>query len=388
VVGCTPKPTQSSVAPDHHDPCRLVADSASQLDTLTVALLDSVRRDHFLAPANESELLLYRMTFDTPLRLDCRGTALPGLAKSWHKDSAGRVWTLTLKDGVRVYHDSPLTAHDVVAQWSERKAIESSMSLQSAVALDDKRISVTLSRPQDSVPKILADPVFSLPIAAAQRPPGVRFEMLAGVDSRDALDRGADLAVTRDPTLVDYLAGRPEFSAFALPWSRTYVLLQPASAQALSLVGAETDRRSLARDAVSADARAAEPPFWWNEAESCPTGVASGEIPASSRVVYLRGDEVARGLAERIVALAGSAAGLRAAAVEPEEFVPLLRTGSERAYVVALPRRTLAPCRESAALPEGARIQPLIDTRAYAIVRKGAPPLAVEWDGTVRVVPR
>jgi hypothetical protein len=38
-----------------------------------------------------------------------------------------------------------------------------------------------------------------------------------------------------------------------------------------------------------------------------------------------------------------------------------------------------------AAFPVGARIQPLIDTRAYAIVRKGSPPLTVEWDGTVRV---
>jgi hypothetical protein len=353
-----------------------------------VALLDSVHRDHYLAPANESELLLYRMTFDTPFRLDCQGTALPGLAKSWHKDSTGRVWTLTLKDDAQSYYDSPITAHHVVALWNERKAVESSMSLQSAVALDDRRIAVTLIRPQESAPRILADPVFSLAIGAAQRPPEMKFEILAGMDPRDALDRGSDLVVTRDPALVDYVAGRPEFVAFPLPWSRTYVLLQPAAAEALDLVGAEADRRSLARDAVSADARAAEPPFWWNEAKACPAPVYTGSTGASSRVVYRRGDEVARGLAERMVALAGSGTGLRAAALEPADFTTLLRSGSERAYVVALPRQTLAPCRESAALPEGARIQPLIDTRAHAIVRKGAPPLTVEWDGTVRVVPR
>jgi len=351
-----------------------------------VALLDPVDRDHVLAPANDSELLLYRMILDTPLRLDCQGQARPGLAQSWDKDSTGRVWTLTLKDEARRYYSSPFTAHDVVAAWNERKAVEGSMALQSAVALDDHRISVTLSRPQDSVPRILADPSFALAIDPAQGPPGVKFELQPGMDPRDALDRGADLVVTRDPALVDYVARRPEFTAFALPWSRTYVLLQPAAAEPLNMVREDADRRSLARDAVSADARAAEPPFWWNEVATCPAGVASGPTPTTSRVAYIRGDEVARGLAERMVALAGS--GLRAAALEPAAFATLLRTGSDRAYVVALPRHSLVACRELTAWPDGARIQPLIDTRAYAIVRRGAPPLTVDWDGTVRVAPR
>ena len=328
------------------------------------------------------------MTFDAPLRLDCRGQVLPGLAKAWDKDSTGLIWTLTLKDDARHFYNSPMTAHDVVAAWNERKAVEGSMALQSAVALDDRRISVVLIAPQDSVPRILADPSFSLAIDPAQRPPGVKFKPEAGVDPRDALDRGAGLVLTRDPALVEYVAGRPEFAAFALPWSRTYVLLQPASAEPLDIVRGDGDRRSLARDAVNADARAAEPPFWWNEVAACPTRATSGPTSVSSRVVYIRGDEVARGLAGRIVALAGSGTPLRAAALEPADFAAQLRSGSDRAYVVALPRQTLAPCRETGAWPTGARIQPLIDTRAHAIVRRGAPPLAVEWDGTVRVVPR
>jgi hypothetical protein len=353
-----------------------------------VALLEPVDRDHALSPANDSELLLNRMTSDTPLRLDCQGQAMPGFAKSWDKDSTGRIWTLTLNDGARRYDGSPLTAHDVAAAWKERLPVEGSMALQSAVALDDRRISVTLSRSQDSVPMMLADPVFSLAIDPAHRSSGVKFELQAGMDPRDALDRGADLVVTRDPALVDYVAGRPEFAAFPLPWTRTYVLLQPAAAPPLDMLKGEAERRSLARDAVSADARAAEPPFWWEKKATCPTGLASEPIPTSSRVAYIRGDEVARSLAERIVALAGSSTGLRAAALEPGDFARLLRTGSDRAYVVALPRQTLAPCRESAAWPVAARIQPLIDTRAHAIVRRGAPPLTVDWDGTVRVAPR
>ncbi len=262
---------------------------------------------------------------------------------------------------------------------------------------------VTLSQPSDSALYLFADPALAvarapsglpantdLLVVQSDRPPPalIHFRIEPNSDPRDALDRGADLVVSRDPALVDYVAGRPEFAAFALPWSRTYVLLQPATAAPLDLVGSMADRRSLARDAVNADARAAEPPFWWNEPNTCPASGHSGSTPASSRVVYLRGDDVARGLAERIVALTGAGTGLRAAAVEPADLTTLLRNGSERAYVMALPRQSLAPCRESAALPGGARIQPLIDTRAHAIVRKGAPPLTVDWDGTVRVTPQ
>ena len=192
--------------------------------------------------------------------------------------------------------------------------------------------------------------------------------------------------VTRDPALVDYVARRPEFVALPLPWSRTYVLLQPPSGKPLDMVTGEADRRSLARDAVSGNARAAEPPFWWNEVAACPAGRAPGSTTKSSRVVYIHGDEVAQGLAERIVALAGAGTRLRVAALNPAELASALQSGSERAYVIAVPRRTLARCREIAGWPLSASIVPLIDTRAHAIVRKGAPPLAVDWDGTVRVL--
>ncbi|MEP7226477.1 MAG: ABC transporter substrate-binding protein [Gemmatimonadales bacterium] len=366
----------------------MVADSPTQIDTFTVALLEPVNSGDATSPANDSERLLYRATSDTPLRLDCQGHALPGFAKSWEKDSTSRTWTLTLNDRVRSADGSPMTARDVAAWWNERLPVEGAMALQPAAALDDRRISVSLSGPQDSVPTMLADPAFSLAIDPTQRPSGVKFELEAGTDPRDALDRGADLVVTRDPALVDYMAGRTEFTTFPLPWSRTYVLVQPAAAQPIEAVRGEAERRSLARDAVSADARAAEPPFWWGEVAACPARLASGPTPGSSRVAYVRGDEVARGLAERIVALAGSGTRLSAAALEPADFAMLLQTGSDQAFVVALPRHTLTPCRESAAWPAGVRIQPLIDTRAHAIVRKGAPPLTVEWDGTVRVVPR
>jgi hypothetical protein len=102
-------------------------------------------------------------------------------------------------------------------------------------------------------------------------------------------------------------------------------------------------------------------------------------------VVYPQGDPVARALAERMVALAGTSPRLRTMGLEPAALEASLQSGTEQAYIWAVPRQTLDPCRELSGLVRGMRVQPLIDTRARAIVRRGAPPLEIDWDGTVRV---
>jgi hypothetical protein len=65
-----------------------------------------------------------------------------------------------------------------------------------------------------------------------------------------------------------------------------------------------------------------------------------------------------------------------------------LGAGSERAFVLSLPTTPLAPCLELAGLAPDLQIQPLVETRATAILRRGSPPLTVDWDGTVRVEQR
>ena len=108
-------------------------------------------------------------------------------------------------------------------------------------------------------------------------------------------------------------------------------------------------------------------------------------VPTVSRVVYARDDEVARQLAERIIALAPRSA-LTAVGLDPPQFARARHNGEDRAYIVAVPLRPLSPCREAADLTSQGSVVPLIDTRARAIVRRGSPPLTVDWDGTVRVV--
>lgn len=268
------------------------------------------------------------------------------------------------------------------------------------MVLNDRQLRVFLSPTRYPVLDFLADPalamveghstkagsVGSIAIPAHGNLPVINLQFSFTGDPRDALDRGVDLVITRDLALIDYAAGRPEFATFALPWSRTYLLLQPLGAAPIEgTIASDSVRRSLARDAVRAEARAAEPPFWWDDLASC-SRAASGTAPqVSSRIVYRQGDEVARGLAERIVALTHSAPQLRAAALRDSELVTAIRDGSERGYIVPVPRQTLAPCRDSAAWSMSMGIQPLIDTRARAIVRRGSGAFTVDWDGTVRV---
>jgi hypothetical protein len=372
------------------------------LDTFTVVLSDSVDFSHDPVPSNESEQLLFPQHFETLVRLDCRGQLRPGLAKAWTADETGRVWTFVLPDAVFI-DGSPASAPRVVSSWRARDAAVRELGIESVAVLHSNRLVVRLNQLADSAPRLFANPGLAVSrapsrlapdtdilVVQSDRPPPavIHFRVEPNSDPRDALDRGADLVVTRDPALVDYVSNRAEFATFPLPWSRTYVLLEAGGRQG-ELAGdlnATSVRSSLAKDAVRAGARAAEPPYWWSDETACRASSAPHSGSASSRSVYRKEDEESRGLAERIVALASSGAGLRAVGLEGAELATAIRDGTERAYVVGLPRRSLAPCRDASIWPAGARLLPLIDTRAYAIVRKGSPPLSVEWDGTIRVV--
>jgi hypothetical protein len=348
-------------------------------------------------PTNDSERLLYRQMFETLVRVDCNGAVQPGLAATWVSDESGKVWTFTLRQGARFPSGLPMSSTQLVHGWLARQSDLKALGIDSAESLDDRRFRVTLRAAHHSIPPLFADPTLIIidglasvgPVArvysSPQGKPVVDLQLKPNSDLRDALDNGTDLVVTRDPAVADYIAARPGFATFPLPWSRTYVLLQPRGAEALDVsTGTDSLRRSLARDVVRADARPTESPFWSEDLASCANLQPSDRPqPDATRVVYRAGDDVARQLAERIVALAGDKR-LRATPLGQTQLAAALKQGTERAYVIALPHQTLAPCRDAASLGDGPRILPLIDTRARAIVRRGSPPLVVEWDGTIR----
>jgi hypothetical protein len=219
--------------------------------------------------------------------------------------------------------------------------------------------------------------------------PVTELRVEPGTDPRDALDAGADLVITRDRAISEYVSSRSEFDRIPLPWSRTYVLVQPSGTTGVQLLLDDSVHQSLARDVVRADARAAQGPSWWESATACRTRRLSGMVKSSSsRIVYSADDRVARDLAERIVALLAPVTKLSSAPLSAADLAAAVAAGSERAFVLSLPTLPLAPCLELAGLAHDLQIQPLVDTRATAILRRGSPPLTVDWDGTVRVEER
>jgi hypothetical protein len=334
--------------------------------------------------------------FQNLVRLNCQGDLRPELAQSWSTGRQGQVWDFTLSDSALAGPGSYGSAGQVAENLRQLLQRLEVTQIDSITADGDRQVRVVLEG--DTVPRALADPslavvdsaslerigrgaVISVPARAGR--PALVFWLGSG-DARDLLDRGVDLLVTRNSELLEYAEGRPQLNTIPLPWTRTYLLVQPTPAQQLDGM-ASLDQQTLARDAVHADARPAVLPPWLNETRRCPASPSRRPTVRSNRIAYQLGDDVARGLAERLVAMAQPGTPLRSVGLSPSELTSNLQQGSEAGYVVAVPSRALIPCRYAGVLPSSAGIVPLIETRAHAIVRNGIPPLTVDWDGTVRL---
>ena len=258
----------------------------------------------------------------------------------------------------------------------------------SVVPLDERRLVVTLLWPADSVPAFFAHPALSLVTDSLPDLSPVVLRRPASGDLRDAMEGDADVLRSGDPGLIQYARTRDAFAVQPLPWNRTYLLVVPDDRNEFqTLIPGDTAafRSALARDAVPAEARAATPPYWWDQLRYCPPDATtrSRSSGVNHTVVWAAEDPVARALAERVVALTANPA--ITASRLPEPYLSrALRGGGARAYVVAVPHKALLPCAEVALWPRGATIIPLVDTRMTAIVRHGVPPLTVDYDGTLR----
>lgn len=365
--GATPSATVPSPAVAA-DECVLRAGDSTRAGEVQVAVA-----------ALEDSLRLARHRLTTPIRLDCMGRRRPGLASGWSGDSSGRTWTLILTD-----------AGAVAERWRAQPPAAAALRLggvESVVPLDEKRLVVTFRAPHDSLPALFADP--ALGVARDSVTAVVFRPMPFSGDARDAIDRGADVVRTADPAALEYAAARQDLLTVPLPWDHTYALVVPARSSGLGpIAGSDTAgfRAALAGGPVRVEARAAEPPFWW-ETDPCPPAATRSPGPArSSAVLHSRGDPVARALAERLVAMSERPDAV-VRGVEPSELSTALGAGTDLAYVVALPRRALVPCREIAGWPPEATAVALIDTRDRLLVRHGVPPLEVEYDGAIRPAP-
>ena len=377
-AGCAGAPAAREPEPrSAADPCLIPAGEPGEPRELVVAT-NRLEDSSAVAPGQPEPLI----------RIDCRGVPQPAAAASWISDSARRAWTFVLAPSAL-----GVTAGGVAVEWRARPTAATLLrqaGVSSVTPLDQRRLVVTMDRASDSVPTLFADPALSIRTdSLAETGTTFVFRRMVRGDLRDAIDGGADIVRSGDPAIAEYARNRARFTVHKLPWSRTYVLLLPHD-----LVGFETlipgdtadFRTELARDAVRADARGAEPSTWWNPAPVCPpSDLRADPRPAGGTeyVAYPTGDEVGQALAERVVALTETP-GVRLLAVAPQAMPAMLRAGTARAYVIAVPLVPSAPCLERSLWPPGVRVVPLIDIRLSAIVRHGVPPLTVDFDGRIR----
>ena len=392
--------------------CRVAAGPAAKRDTVEIALADPVDPAHAPLPRNDAERLVFSHLYETLIRVDCAGRVLPGLAQSW--EASGDRWTFTLRDDARFWDGAPVTARDVLASWRARD----STFAQGATVLSDRAIGV---RPPAAPFQPLADPA----LAVTKRAPGggwpigtgghwvsetdaagflsavpvrrgtlpvLRVTTVSAGRTRDALDEGSDLVITGDPTVLEYAGTRPGYADIPLDWSRTYVLLAPGRADGFADI-----RRESLRDAVHLDARAAEwagGRFWLADLQACgfPMTRDSGLAgPRRQRVVYDQTDRNAADLGARLVGLGVLGNRAVATGLAPGAFAAALRAGGDAAYVLPIRRRVFDVCRAALELPPWSwtgTIEPLLDVRLHAVVRRGLAPLLVDWSGTPRFTMR
>lgn len=375
--------------------CALLGAPEPTRDTLTLALAEPVDPAHAPVPTNRAERLLFAQLYEPLVRLDCTGALRPALAERWLSEDGGRNWVFTLRSDARFADGSPVTAADVVRGWRGRPGIAG------ASALGDRQVAVTLAVPNREGPFALAQPEYAVAKAqpgawplgtgpyqldgdarlATGAYPVLLVRRAAGSDPRDLLDGGADLLVTDNPTALAYARQQNELTVVSLPWDRHYLLAASAGGTGTGPLSPE-EQAALARDAVRVEARPAEPGRCDPAAPGPPPSGAVAERAAPTRIVYPRGDAVARDLAARLLALGRAGPGGRAVGLGPLELDSVMRAGRDVA-VVALPGAS-GGCVAPDAWSRELVLVPLIDTRAAAVVRRGAAAPLVDADGTLR----
>ena len=469
-------------APDPRDAaCIAWPASPTSPDSTSIVVTWPIDPANVTRPSNPAERFVFAQAYESLIATDCLGRPVPALAQTWTVASGGTHVRLVLRDGARFWTGEPIATRDVIASWSatgrDPSALLARRIAEQATIVDDLTLEIgcdayrepAVSPSGCGVLSVLADRELTVakriatdrwPVGtggyrareATQRAPSRRPTLVlepsdgssaphltihatGPADARDLVDAGVGLLLTDDPALANYAATRPELAPLPQPWDRTWALITPARQAAPVGAPAATNpdsiasrtvefRAALARDAVRAEARAADRPEWWRGLENCvrlssATGASSNR--ANTRVASRSDQPIARSVVERVVALAVRpsagqdsalsllapdvrAAGSRTTAITmpPNDFAVALRSGTELAYVVSVPRRSLTPCLAAERLRDAApwladdpssfassnRVHPLVETRLRALVRRDWLGLTMAPDSTLIISPR
>ena len=421
-------------------------------ETLTVALTSGIDPGNAPRPTNSAERFIFRQLYQGLIGADCTGRPVPALAKSWRSYDSGRQWTFRLRDDARFWNGNRVTARTVVSNWDKNLLRDWGIPPASVFAIGDTVVSLGSSVPRATVPLLLASPELAVigpsseqtgwaqgtgsfsvsyaegsgrrrPIiltstkssSGSARPSVIEVRDAGELDTRDQIDRGIDLLIAGDPSVLDYARSLPQFESTPLPWDRTYVLLRTRPSLAGMTTLATESRNALARDAVRREARGASYPFWWQELENCnarPSALPIEAVRADTgqRIAYDDSDPTARDLATRLVALSNSDDGRRdfgpdlptrltATAMTSANLARALGTGMDYGYIVTLPRLVVDACIVAvdllaiapwlnAIVPLSRAIIPLVDSRQWVIARRGRLRLEIDFYGTPLLHPR
>ncbi len=378
--------------------------------------------------------MVFANLYGTLVNVDCAGRVYGGLAQSWVRDPVGRTWRFVLRDDVRFWDSTRVTADDVVASLARAGVWSASLGAAGVVIpLEEEPAEEPVRFADLGLAVVRLDPGRVWPVGTggvapasdgAEATEGLDLvspgdsvpviEVIAGLhrDARELLDERVDIVVTGEPAIADYGNSLDGYDSASLPWTSIYVWVSPA--------GTPIDPSSPAlpvtqfQDAVRAESRPAEAPFWWRDATGCrlePRTPPADARDLTPRAVAPDGEQAASDLAARLVALArlgprdagaeDTAASLPApleevrsevvaVSLQSGDFERALYAGRDAGYVVELPRLVYAPCKLAARLQarapwlDLASVVPLVDTRRRLVWRSGTLPMEVDGDGAIR----
>ncbi len=122
----------------------------------------------------EEMLSLFSLIYEGLISVGSTGKLTAELAESWTGDEAAKVWTFTLRSGVKWHSGSDFTAYDVTATFSRLKELGADSyyayqanKIQSMRAVDDRTLEVTMAQAGYASLYALAFPVMQGGQAAA-----------------------------------------------------------------------------------------------------------------------------------------------------------------------------------------------------------------------------
>ena len=313
-------------------------------------------------PSNESERVLFRALYETPVDVRCDGVVVPSLAESWTGPDSAGVWTIVLRKGARFSDGSPLLARHVIESWEKAGHAPrptpgqggpagSTMNKFVFRAVGERAVAIDPGLYTHLFPEHLAHPEFAV-VRSTRRgaaptgsgpwmiangnvqergktvclrnryypaPPSGSDSLIfdfrnAGLDARDLPFGELDMVVLRERQAVSFASALPSFADKPLPWDRTYVLIlrhTPNKGPLRALLNRPGFLESLARDVVGEDARAVTPEMADRlDLKACAPekdgrdGNRSKGTFQPGLILYPEDDPNAAGIAARIAALA------------------------------------------------------------------------------------